>query len=494
MTDKAKQPRTPKPRLKTIPIAAIKVENRARKHFGTTDDKTGLRESIEDFGGVLQPITVEDLGDGSYRLLAGERRLRTATELNHVTIDAKIFPELDETKRLEAEFGENFYRLNWSIEERLELTKRIDEAYKRKHGEATRGPGSTGWTTQQTAEVMGRSKTRVSRDLTAAKYLEIAPELAKEGSTDKIIRAGKKLVQKFEKTQHAQAIETRKADTDRDIRVKRLCESFILVDHHEDLLKSGAAGAITELESESIDLINFDPPYGIDHGNNRKLDADADEIQTYNEIPHEQYPQWISHMLKHCYRVLKPNSWLLLWFAPHPWTAYKTTHKIKVGNKTLERTFFVNLVIQWLYDAGFDQIRALPGQWFKTNGQTMQPDLYLANDVEMFYYVGKGRPKLYRSGNATFTYRKVPLTKRWHLIQRPIPLMFNIFNVFCKPGSLILSPCLGSGVDILGADDHNCRLWGWDVEREYRDGFVNFVDKNFQEKTRWSNLDYEEWK
>lgn len=474
-----------KTRLKTIPVSAIHVEDRFRENFGTSDDKTGLKESIEQ-DGITTPITVEDLGDGSYRLLAGERRLTAAKELNHVTIDAKIFPTRDELERIRIEFGENFYRLNWTLEERVKMTKRLDDLHRAKHGSKLRGTTGTGWGIEDTARLMGRSKSPVHQDLQAARILELAPELAIEGSAAKIIKAGRKLIAKHERSVHAEQVQKRKLDTPRDKAVKLLCDSYILADRSDTLLRSGAADLITQVEANSIDFIEFDPPYGIGLEELRKHKNEDEKLQIYNEIPPDSYPAWLQHMLNHCYRALKPDSWLVLWCAAKPWTAFK--QELNIGNNETA-TVFRNLIVEFLFNAGFDVICTIPGHWYKYTGQTMHPETRLANDYETFYYAGKGNPRLYRSWNLTYVYKKVAPQLKWHPSQRPIALMYGLINVFTKPGSLIMSPCLGSGSVILGADDHGCRCFGWDLERSYRDEFVSFVDKNYPgEGKKWSNL------
>ena len=54
----------------------IPNRNQPRQEFNT-EEMDNLSKSIER-SGILQPLTVRELGDGMYELIAGERRFRAA--------------------------------------------------------------------------------------------------------------------------------------------------------------------------------------------------------------------------------------------------------------------------------------------------------------------------------------------------------------------------------------------------------------------------------
>jgi ParB family chromosome partitioning protein len=78
------------PKIDTSRVVSIAIQNinpnpnQPRKHFDT-EQLEGLAESIK-HNGILQPLTVRNLNDGSYELVAGERRLRASriAGLTHV--------------------------------------------------------------------------------------------------------------------------------------------------------------------------------------------------------------------------------------------------------------------------------------------------------------------------------------------------------------------------------------------------------------------------
>jgi ParB family chromosome partitioning protein len=64
-------------KAETIPIDwIIPNKNQPRKHF----DESSLQELADSIAkvGIIQPLTVKDLGNGRFELVAGERRLRAA--------------------------------------------------------------------------------------------------------------------------------------------------------------------------------------------------------------------------------------------------------------------------------------------------------------------------------------------------------------------------------------------------------------------------------
>jgi hypothetical protein len=72
--------------IRKIPVDKIKIRSRLRIDLGSLDE---LAESISHLG-LINPITVSLEGNGSYLLLAGERRLRACEKIGLKTVDARI--------------------------------------------------------------------------------------------------------------------------------------------------------------------------------------------------------------------------------------------------------------------------------------------------------------------------------------------------------------------------------------------------------------------
>lgn len=111
--------------LKEISLSAIRKNPfQPRKDF----NPEGLRELQESLSltGLLQPITVRRAPEGgeSYELIAGERRLRAATELGWTTISA-VIKELDDRDLLGLALVENLQRSDLNPVEEAEGYSRL---------------------------------------------------------------------------------------------------------------------------------------------------------------------------------------------------------------------------------------------------------------------------------------------------------------------------------------------------------------------------------
>jgi N6-adenosine-specific RNA methylase IME4/ParB-like chromosome segregation protein Spo0J len=102
-----------------IPIAAIQVSDRYRKEFG---DIAGLAASIESLG-LLQPIGV----DPDRRLVFGQRRLQAFKHLGRTTIPARV---IDVPAIVLAEHAENEIRKDFTVSERVEIGKAVEQELK----------------------------------------------------------------------------------------------------------------------------------------------------------------------------------------------------------------------------------------------------------------------------------------------------------------------------------------------------------------------------
>jgi ParB family transcriptional regulator, chromosome partitioning protein len=94
--------------LRELPVSLIKPNpNQPRTHFDR-DALAGLATSIES-SGVVQPLLVRPLHDGSYELIAGERRWRAAQQAGLEKVPA-IVRDSEQAERLQVALIENMVR------------------------------------------------------------------------------------------------------------------------------------------------------------------------------------------------------------------------------------------------------------------------------------------------------------------------------------------------------------------------------------------------
>ena len=134
------------------------------------DTLAELADSIREKG-VIQPIIAEDQGDGTYTIVAGERRYRAAkiAGLNEIPV---IPQDFSDEEKLEIALVENLQR---------EDLNPIDEATALDH--AMR---NAGYTQEQLARRLGKSRPAVANSL---RLLKLAPEM-KEALSSGLISAG----------------------------------------------------------------------------------------------------------------------------------------------------------------------------------------------------------------------------------------------------------------------------------------------------------------
>ncbi len=134
---------------KTLRITEIEPNReQPRKNF-SDEAITALAESIRDHG-MLQPILVRPMEDGSYRIVAGERRWRAARMLGLDEVPVNI-KEMTDTEAAQLALIENLQRENLNPVEEAMGFKELIEKY--------------GMTQDAVAKTIGSSRSSVSNSM-----------------------------------------------------------------------------------------------------------------------------------------------------------------------------------------------------------------------------------------------------------------------------------------------------------------------------------------
>ena len=117
---------TDRARLIEVAIESLSPNpNQPRVHFDE-ESLAELAASISEIG-VLQPVLARDLGDGSYQLVAGERRWRAARRAGLTTIPA-IVRRTDDLSSVEQALVENLHRQDLTpLEEAAAYSQLIED-------------------------------------------------------------------------------------------------------------------------------------------------------------------------------------------------------------------------------------------------------------------------------------------------------------------------------------------------------------------------------
>ena len=139
-----------------IAIFSIQIDraNRQRREIETGD----LEASISKFG-LIEPIIVERMPDGSLWLKAGERRLTACQRLGHDDILVRFAENLSEAESQIIELEENIKRKDLCWQDYCQAVSRIHKMYKEL---------DVGWEAQATAEQLSITQGHLSALLSVA--------------------------------------------------------------------------------------------------------------------------------------------------------------------------------------------------------------------------------------------------------------------------------------------------------------------------------------
>ena len=125
--------------VKTVPIASIVPNPRQPRTRFKEEELTELADSIREHG-VIQPLVVSEQEDGTYTLIAGERRLR-ASQLAGLDSVPVITRQADDQELLELALIENIQREDLSPLEAAEAYKSLEENFNLTHEEIAKRVG-----------------------------------------------------------------------------------------------------------------------------------------------------------------------------------------------------------------------------------------------------------------------------------------------------------------------------------------------------------------
>jgi len=441
-----------KAKLKNVNLDEIELGDRYREEYDVED----LLESIPEVG-ILQPISVLDLGGSKYRLVTGGRRYTACAELSTGTIPALIYTDLSELSIREIEFLENYQRKDLTWQETNKQTAGLHKLMMEMH--------PNDWSQRKTAQILDRAVGGINRVLQLATMIENFPYLATLPTEDQAVRGARKLMEgalaKSMAKEHEAKATLSPAEADEGWEE----DAFIATSRHAanhfrigDCIVSMKEMSDSDLRPP-IALVEVDPPYGIDLKEQKKGDTDH-ALDKYNEIERADYQQFTLAVCEAIYDCTPDNTRIIYWFGIEYYSVVKAA---------LEETGF--------------SVDPIPCIWTKAAGQTNSPDLYLARTWEPFFVAtkGKGTPIVKRGRSNVFNFPTVSAQRKYHPTQRPIELMEEILDTFAFPGAIVMVPFLGSGVTLRAAYQKGINAFGWELNEHNKEYFLAAVENDIQE-------------
>ncbi|MDE6726572.1 MAG: ParB/RepB/Spo0J family partition protein [Oscillospiraceae bacterium] len=151
----------------TLRISEIEPnKDQPRKHF----DKEALQQLADSIGehGVIQPLIVRSMPDGSYRIVAGERRWRAAKMAGLSEIPVVIRDDLTDEEAMQIAMIENLQRENLNpIEEALGYKELLDKY---------------SITQDKLAKALGKARSSITNSLGLLTMPNAVQELLRNGS------------------------------------------------------------------------------------------------------------------------------------------------------------------------------------------------------------------------------------------------------------------------------------------------------------------------
>jgi ParB family transcriptional regulator, chromosome partitioning protein len=152
--------------LRHVPVELLHPNpNNPRKHFAE-EDLESLAKSLRDKG-LLQPLVVRPRADGSFEIVAGERRWRASQRAGLHDLPVLI-RELDDRETLEIALIENVQRSDLNALEEARAYRQLIEQYS--------------YTQQQLADGIGKSRSHIANTMRLMSLPESIQKQIEEGS------------------------------------------------------------------------------------------------------------------------------------------------------------------------------------------------------------------------------------------------------------------------------------------------------------------------
>jgi ParB family chromosome partitioning protein len=151
---------------RTLPVSSLKPNSfQPRTHF----DETAISELSESIRiqGLIQPIVVSPEADGSYSIIAGERRWRAAKRAGLETVPVVVREVADDGERLELALVENLQRSDLNPLEEAEAYLLLQEKFRLSQ--------------EEVASRVGKARTTVTNALRLLKLPEEVRDLLRDG-------------------------------------------------------------------------------------------------------------------------------------------------------------------------------------------------------------------------------------------------------------------------------------------------------------------------
>lgn len=415
------------------------VKDRQRQTFAH-QPLEDLERSI-DANGLIHPPAVH-IRNGQVHLAAGERRLRACSNLialgKPIRVGAEFAPagtvpvldlgSLSDTVAFEIELDENIRRENLTWQERAAAEAKLLELRGAQNAAAgLPKPTLTAIAseiiqrqTNSKAPAEGTQITAVANRIRLAEHLH-DPEVAKAKTEAEALKVVRKKVEAA--------------------RVQTLAAAFDATtagDNPHTLLIGDFRHQISNVATESVDVLLTDPPYGID------ADSFGEQSGTGHsyEDSVEYFEELITVLSEESFRVCKPEAHAYVFCDPRRFSDIQTHFEL----------------------AGW-KVWPIPLIWAKGNGMLPRPDHAPRRTYEAILFASKG-DRIVRCVKGDVI--SVPGVRDLkHGAQKPVDLYADLLSRSTVPGNVVLDAFAGSGTIFPAANRMKVRAIGIELSEAY---------------------------
>lgn len=371
----------------------IVAEGRQREGLGGGKEAqqklAELAASIQKYG-LLNPIILRR----DSTLVAGFRRMNASRLAGLTAVPIRYTEDLTADQIEEIELDENIQRQQLTWDEESAAVARIH---------ALRKAADPNWTASETAQLTGKDRSKVTRQIQLTEMTKLFPQLKKAKN---MFQAISQMTALAKGVNRVQAVKNNPIDYG-DL------EKKILLGNSVELIK--------QIPDESFDHIVTDPPFGIDFDS--RTDDGTDSITQYADSA-ELY-RGLLGMAPDLYRVLRPGGFCI-WFLGISWY------------DEAKRAFRA---------AGFT-VDEIPIFWDRSDGHTFsrRADRYFARGYDIALHMLKGDAELTKRGRSNvFRYAPPPRSETEQSVERPVELYAELINHLSVKGETIADFFVGSG-------------------------------------------------
>ena len=412
----------------------IKVNRETRQR--RVIDPGDLTDSIRRIG-VLNPLIVRREG---MVLIAGERRLRAATEAGLEKVPVRFFEDLTEIEAQVIELEENLKRSDLPWQDEAKAIAKLHQIYQ---------ASKPDWTQEKTANAIGISDSTVSKCVRVLEDLH-NPQVAAATSLNqahnflsrKDDRSFSALMGDLEEASAAVVpiTEPQPEGTAEPQQASAFTPPLRLEDQH--ILHADFTKWIETYSGPKFNFVHCDFPYGI-----KVFSGPQAGVEAYDDSP-EVYWKLVETFCKHLDRFMTPQAHLMFWLAGD----------IEIQAQTLARFRALAPMLAF---------QTYPLYWIKSDNAGILPDPKRGpRRVVETALIASREDRLI--AKAVANAYSAPTDKAHHPSTKPEPMLRFFFQMFVDESSSVFDPTCGSGAALRAAESLGARrVLGLEIDEEH---------------------------